>query len=247
MSNTGNSRRDIASILGNLDTTTKLLGLGILVVEATLVVAATQLEGIAQTILILGALFILGLIIGGGIYLERTRMIEERKTPPPPVDPPEMTITYAVFISTPMDAYTDDQSRQEHRKKILQIKDALRQCCQFEPTFYAGTDIVDEEGFQSPAVAIRQNFQKMQQSQRFIMIYPERLPSSILVEAGMALALGKDSVWFVKSGQSLPFLLREASNASKQDRLPNIRIYEYNSIEDILNWIDQDRQDLFKS
>jgi hypothetical protein len=226
-----------------LDTTRKLLGLGLLVVEVTIVVAATQLEGIAQTILIVGALFIFILTIVGGIYLE----IMERKPPSLPIHPPETTITYAVFISTPMDAYTDDQSRQEHRDKILQIKDALRQCCKFEPTFYAGTDIVDEEGFQSPAVALRQNFQKMQESKRFIMIYPERLPSSILVEAGMALALGKDSVWFVKSPQSLPFLLREASNASKQDGLPNIRIYKYNSIEDILNWIDRDRQDLFEN
>ncbi|MDJ0601132.1 MAG: hypothetical protein QNJ37_20105 [Crocosphaera sp.] len=240
-------QRNIAEILAQLQTSTQLLGLFSLLLESILVVCIWKLEGTTQLVAIILGLMNFPIAIWGVIYLERSR-IRFDSVSNPSLSSPETEIQYEydVFLSAPMDSWDDDNDLRLNREKIIKIKAALRKFCGLELTFYAGTDIENRAKFQAPSVALRQNFEKMGKSKKFIMIYPEPLASSILLEAGMALALRKDSVWFVHDRDQLPYLLREASNASRQNGLPSISIYQCPSIDDVLKTIEQDGKDIFK-
>lgn len=244
----------IVPVLKILDTTTKLLGLAILVAQGILLFLANRLDGLAQILLVVGTLVLLLIAVTGGIYLEAKRISSNRTAAPlKPSENPQIAFKYtsvsskpnSLFLSAPMDAFDNAETQVEHREVVLQIQDSLRKHCGIEYTYYAGTDIQNGEEFQSPAVALRQNFQKLCEAEKFIMIYPERLASSILFEAGMALGLRKDSVWFAKEGKKLPFLMRRAEGASEKGGLPKIQIYYYDSPRKILNWIENDGNLLF--
>jgi len=43
----------------------------------------------------------------------------------------------------------------------------------------------------------------------FVLIYPDEAPTSALIEAGMALAMKKRCLFFLRSGTALPFLLTD--------------------------------------
>ena len=78
-----------------------------------------------------------------------------------------------------------------------------------------------------------------------IFFYPERKPASTLVEVGMALALGLPSVWFVKEGVKLPFLLRQAwQHSNRSSELPRIVVHRYRDLDEISLFIS-DRKDNF--
>jgi len=63
-----------------------------------------------------------------------------------------------------------------------------------------------------------------------MLIYPDKIISSVLFEAGLAVALGKPSVYFIRDRSSLPFLKKKAEQAE----LPaGVRIYEYESLAKI--------------
>jgi hypothetical protein len=74
------------------------------------------------------------------------------------------------------------------------------------------------------------------------MLYPKKIASSVLVEAGWALALGKQSLYFVDKRDDLPFLLKQAEQA-----FSSVRIYDHCTTDGIVNLIKKHRGDLFLS
>ena len=233
---------DVPGILDKLDRPIRVLGLIVLVVEAIIGILAFQADGTERLVLIVLMVAILALVIGAIVYLEARKTQEAEASAAAPAGP---TIVRDIFISAPMAAYGDDGEVKRHREAILKIKDALRQCCAMDDAFYAGLDISASGQFESEDIAFRKNWKALRESARFVMIWPERLPSSSLVEAGMAIALGKDCVFFVRDRKHLPFLLRGAPGASRQDGLPSVKIYEYDDFDDIVTRMKNDGKAIF--
>ena len=78
-----------------------------------------------------------------------------------------------------------------------------------------------------PSLTFTSNvIQKLNDAGRYILIYPEKLGSNCLVEAGWALAQGKMCVIFCKDKKDIPFML----DGSMQQ---NIIAVQYTDIEDI--------------
>ena len=84
-----------------------------------------------------------------------------------------------------------------------------------------------QEEFITPDHAIMQDFGALEASAVFIMIFPGSVNSSVIVEAGYALALGKPSIYFVKDKKELPFMLREVAQISKA----KVKVYEAASMK----------------
>ena len=59
----------------------------------------------------------------------------------------------------------------------------------------------------------------LKQSHRFVLLYPQKLPTSALFEAGYALALDCDSHYFVRDRDDLPFLMRELAGVTQKVRI----------------------------
>jgi nucleoside 2-deoxyribosyltransferase len=72
------------------------------------------------------------------------------------------------------------------------------------------------------------------------MIYPEKIVSSVLFEAGIAFALGKPSFYFGHK-DNFPFLMQEANQ-----QFNHVKIHEADTIDKIIKIIKKNKTELFK-
>lgn len=147
---------------------------------------------------------------------------------------------YDIFISAPMASFTSDEQYQQERHQMLELINSLHQNCRFGNIFYAGSQLESQTDFDSDvALAADHDFHAIDGSRYFLLIYPERLASSVLVEAGYAIAKEKPSVFFVRNRQDLPYLLKNLHG------IRNVEIYEYNNLENIIDLIIRNGSDIF--
>lgn len=135
--------------------------------------------------------------------------------------------------------------RSQQRADINAVVEHIKKKCKFQNVYFAGEQAVDPKHYDQPSVGLLRNVQRIRASTYFILIYPKLLPTSALVEVGMALALGKRSVWFVQNDAMLPYLLREGGAVGGRADLPRINIRNYERLNDILTIIDDDPEQLF--
>lgn len=93
--------------------------------------------------------------------------------------------------------------------------------------------------FDAADISIGSDLDALKESGKFILIYPEKIVSSVLVEAGIALALGKQSFFFGRT-ENFPFLLQQANQ-----QFDHIKIYNSQSFDDILAIITKNAHNLF--
>lgn len=130
---------------------------------------------------------------------------------------------YDVFLASPMAALDTDADYQRYRHAALAVEKALVECCDIKSVFYAGREITTKKAFEAAGDSLNEDFRALQASRYFMLVYPERRMSSVIYEAGMALAMGKPSIYLTNNRSDLPFLLQQAPQAF--DRL-KVKIYE---------------------
>jgi nucleoside 2-deoxyribosyltransferase len=145
----------------------------------------------------------------------------------------KMSYRYDVFLSSPMSAFRKDEDYKKDRDAMLRLKKYLENQKNFN-IYYAGEHISSSISFENELVG-HNDFEAIENSRCFIMFYPESIVSSVLVEAGYALALKKPSVYFVHNKENLPFLLREAHH-----NYPNVQVFEYTDLEQVLGIMSSD-------
>ena len=94
---------------------------------------------------------------------------------------------YDVFLSSPMSAFETDEDYKKDRDVMLKLKKYLEEQKNVS-IYYAGEHIKSSISFENELVG-NNDFEAIESSRCFIMFYPERIVSSVLVEAGYALAL----------------------------------------------------------
>jgi len=146
--------------------------------------------------------------------------------------------TWDVFLAAPMAALSDENFESD-LQKIKKIKVALETKCGFERVFFAGANMKTKADFETADLSIGKDLDALKESQKFILIYPEKIVSSVLVEAGIALALGKQSFYFGKTND-FPFLMQQANN-----QFDYVKIYKGTSFDEIYSIIDKNANGIF--
>ena len=154
--------------------------------------------------------------------------------------PPKKEYLHDVFISSPMAAYNDNKKYQLDRSKILDIIKVFEDKCNFKSIVYAGRDISSIYDFEAPDISVKDDLRLMKDSKYFVLIYPEKITSSVIFEAGWALALKKPSLYFLKNREDLPFLMRQSEQA-----FDTVKVYTYSNHKDILRLISKHKEVLF--
>jgi hypothetical protein len=134
-------------------------------------------------------------------------------------------LKYDVFISYPMKGLYEDKQRIILGETVKKIKTKLEQDYQGIRVF-SSMDDRQEEG--KRFIDETRSFSALRASKCFILIYPERVSSSVLLEAGYAIALDKISVFIAKNNRDLPYLIHANAPFNK-----NIYLFEYCNIEDL--------------
>jgi hypothetical protein len=234
--------------LGAVTSTTKLLALGLLVVEGVLTMMAVRAEGHDRTLLIIGLIANMLLIFVAAMVLESMRLRARSDTSAtasqalPTAKVP--VYQYDVFLAAFMASTSGDAQYQEAHKKVMEIKAALTTECKFN-VYFAGENLLSRREFDEADAAVSGNLDKLKASRRFVLVYPNNAKSSVLVEAGMALALAKDSIYFVGDSKHLPWLLQKA-NQVRTAGFSRVKIHDdCSTYENIVAKIKKNRLDLF--
>ncbi len=141
---------------------------------------------------------------------------------------------YDVFIASAMAGLETEEQYQQQRKDVLELQRLLKDTCNFQSIFYAGRNLESKAEFEAQDIALEDDVRALSESKYFLLLYPQKLVSSVIFEAGLALALGKPSVYFVRERNHLPFLMAKAEQASLMTR---VKIYEYATRDDIAKLI----------
>lgn len=166
--------------------------------------------------------------------LKKTKQITEGHIYPQKVKAIERNTLY---ISAPMSSI-DDEYYRELRKDILNLQSLLKKIG-FSKIHCPLFDKKSSQTFDGKSKAIKENFVKLKQVECMIIIYPQNLPSSLLVEIGYGLALCKKTVIFYHD--KLPYILEDAGGT-----IVHIKTYKYNEFEEIVNIIESNGMDIFE-
>lgn len=118
---------------------------------------------------------------------------------------------YDVFISCPMSSIEDIKEYQQMLNTIKKI-DATIQKAGYK-AYSAILRIGNSRSMDPEHIAAKTDLEALTKSRGFLMIYPKRVVSSCLLEAGYALIREIPSTYFVRSDEDLPYMLRGAVEA----------------------------------
>lgn len=217
-----------SSILKALRSPVSVAGLGVLVLNSVFGVIA-RTSGRASVYLPWVLCGILGLVLTtfAVVVLWRRNILEGTKSKcDVAVEPTE----WDVFVSSPMSSFPSEDDYQEHRHEVHKVVDILRTTCGFARVYWASERFTATTEFEEKNIAFEKDSLALRRSARFLLIYPPVLPSSVLVEAGMALAWEKPSVYWYDKKATLPFMLDQAGQARGAKSI----VYGYSTIDEIV-------------
>jgi len=167
--------------------------------------------------------------------LENMRVFSTKYTHPNNIT----TVNYnTIYISAPM-ASIDNDEYVKLRTYLLSLNDILRNIG-FKDVICPHYSIENSGVFDGGTKAVKDNFPSMKQVDSMIIIYPNKIPSSVLVEIGYGIALCKRLVIFYKEG--LPYMLEEIGGT-----IQNIKTFKFEKFSDITKKIQTNGMHLFEN
>ena len=157
---------------------------------------------------------------------------------------PPVKVKYDLFLAAPMAGTETDEEYQSFRSLCLEVLTLMRAHCGVKTYYFVGEKLETRAQFESYDVAAEMDFDAIGASRNFVLIYPRKMVSSVLAEAGFALARGIPSTLFVAKAEDLPYLLRQAGDLP-HDRFPPVHIRTYASAEELKRIIRNNGANLF--
>lgn len=138
-----------------------------------------------------------------------------------------------VFVAAPMSGASGEASYQAARDSAMSIVRRLRSSEPEVDAYFAGAGIASKAEFSPQGSALEQDIGFLRRSDVFILVYPEKVLSSVLIEAGYAMALRIPMILFVRRRSDLPYLLQEAESVQDRSLISPIAIREYADDEEL--------------
>lgn len=179
-------------------------------------------------------------VAGGVLALFGGALIARDTRNPRPRQP--FRLDYDVFIASPMAALDDEAAYKAQRQEVEAIKEALHSYSDVGKVYDAGAKIQGVK-WDPKDFAAEIDLEALRHSRNFLLVYPERIASSVLFEAGYALGMGKPAVYVVREKEKLPYLMQELNNLSRI--YPQVRIWECDNTAAIVDRIRQTGKRMF--
>lgn len=147
---------------------------------------------------------------------------------------------YDIFISSPLAGFSTDDEISAFKTKIEEIVKYLEDELDFN-VYWAGKNINAKIDFTAPDIAAKKDINALLDSKYFMLLYPAKIVSSVLFEAGIALRECQTSIYVMENQKDLPFLMTKAAEV-----FSNVRMYEKKIPGELLNIIKKDRDHFFE-
>jgi len=226
----------LTKLLDKRDLFLLLVGLALVVLAAA---GTISIQG--QSVAIADPLWRIALAgIGAGLIMIGLLLVLRDLRSPRPGRP--LKLDHDVFLASPMAALADKEAYKAQRQEVLAVKDALRAHSGIGKIYDAGENLSPDK-WDPTDTAAEVDLEALRHSRYFLLLYPERIASSVLFEAGYALGLGKPAVYVVRDSKALPYLMQELNNLSR--RYPQVRIWECADTAAIVDRIRQTGSRMF--
>lgn len=123
---------------------------------------------------------------------------------------------YDLYISCPMNSFPPEKREQVRNDLALFIREAQSTGIVGNVECPASIQTNVERGnpYDKPKESLKLCYKRILHSKRFVLLYPESLPTSSLFELGIAFAFGKPIKIFYKTGVELPWLIKESDHVA---------------------------------
>lgn len=95
-----------------------------------------------------------------------------------------------IFIATPIAGFSSKEDYKKYKALILEVIGNIKKNNKIN-IFCEITNIKDISEYDSPAKSVIKDFKHIRESEYFILLYPQKVGSSALIELGYALSEGK--------------------------------------------------------
>lgn len=143
------------------------------------------------------------------------------------------TKSWNAFFSVPMRSVESAESFESYREGVKSVLASIEKVFG-KDTYFGGRDMLDGRDSIPDPIAAFENTGALLRSQRFIMVYPERVASTCLIEIGVAVAQGLPCLLFVKRDADLPSGLRGLEQSYR-----NLKTYHYKDWAEIIRLMDR--------
>jgi hypothetical protein len=147
-----------------------------------------------------------------------------------------------VFLAAPMAAHESEAAYQSARTEVMKVYDAFREHCGFS-LYCALAHCPTMESFDALDVSVIKDLKAIKNAKYFVLLYPTKLTSSVLFEAGFALSLRKFSLYFVTQREDLPYMMQDAASVFQDVRLHELPCFL--SFDSIVADIRKNKKQLF--
>ena len=126
---------------------------------------------------------------------------------------------------------------EEENAAILEFVARLTKAKLFENGFYAGMQLKTPADFDDHCEAWGINLPMLKGCEAFVLIYPTPIPTSALIELGIALTRDIPVRVFTKDIEKLPFLLRQPTRA-----LADLIVVKYRDLGQVVDFLSKDAE-----
>ena len=146
---------------------------------------------------------------------------------------------FDVFVSAPLAALKNDEEILADHERIVPVVALLEGQLGFA-VYWSGRNIRCKADFSAADLSAKNDVAAILDSKYFLLLYPERIASSVLFEAGIALRSCLTSIYFVRDQSHLPFLMTQASQA-----FSNVRTYTGTLPQDLVALLQKHGRSFF--
>lgn len=153
------------------------------------------------------------------------------------------TLRHDVFIAAPMAGFGADEAGRKAAVDIVNQTQAALQRLGLQRVYTPVLARPEATKYETPSTGFDVEWEALRSAKRYLLILPTIMPAgtSVLVTAGIAVALGVPTVVFARKGAPLPYLIQGAVE-SKQVK---VRLFEYLDFKEIEQTIINDGLRLF--
>jgi len=141
-----------------------------------------------------------------------------------------------IFLATPISAFKDNIEYQNYRKSFLNFVDILKKSFEVFSEIELMSNLNE---YDSPLKSVLIDFQKIDESDFFILHHPKQLQSSTLIELGYAFAKNKKII-IIANKTNLPYLVIGMSEYSNTVQIIDDLISDKKYINKIFTILEEE-------
>lgn len=113
-----------------------------------------------------------------------------------------------IFLSTPIAGFSSEQKYENYRSKILLYYEGISKKWSPDNVFAAFVEASNFSSYDTPMKSAQKDMDKIKCCDVFVLFYPQKTPTSALVELGAAFALNKKIIIMSPQIDILPYMVQ---------------------------------------